>query len=243
MTVLAVDVGNSRIKWGFHQEGEWISMGALPRADSSRLASVWADNPAPHRVVGCNVAGEDAGREIDHSVEVRGCRMEWVVSQERQCGVINRYDEASQLGADRWAALIAARRRVPGGCIVLSAGTAVTIDAMTARGEFVGGVIMPNPSIMAESLERHTAALKRQPGKFHMLPTNTADAIATGAYLAVGGALNRIEHALRALGEPSCEVFMTGGGAADLQPTLERTVKLIPNLVLEGLVVIASQRD
>lgn len=243
MTVLAVDVGNSRIKWGFHHEGEWLSMGALPRVDSSRLANVWADHPVPSRIVGCNVAGEEAGREIDRAVAVRGCRMEWVVSRARQCGVINRYDEASQLGADRWAALIAARRRVPGGCIVLGAGTAVTIDAMNAQGEFVGGVILPNPSIMAESLEKHTAALKRQPGKFHLLPTNTADAITTGAYLAVGGALNRIEHALRTLGETACEVIMTGGGASDLQPTLERTVKLIPNLVLEGLVVVASQRD
>ncbi|MFN0315570.1 MAG: type III pantothenate kinase [Burkholderiales bacterium] len=243
MTVLAIDVGNSRIKWGFHHQGEWLSMGALPRADSARLASVWADNPAPHRVVGCNVAGEEAGREIGHAVAARGCQVEWIVSRANQCGVANRYDEPSQLGADRWAALIGARKRVAGGCVVLSAGTAVTIDAMSAQGEFLGGVILPNPSIMAEALERHTAALKRQRGKFHLLPTNTADAIATGAYLAVGGALNRIENTLRTLGEASCEIVMTGGGAADLQPTLDRNAKLIPNLVLEGLAVVASQRD
>jgi type III pantothenate kinase len=243
VTVLAIDVGNSRIKWGFHHQGEWLSMGALPRADSARLASVWADNPAPRRVVGCNVAGEEAGREIGHAVAARGCQVEWVVSKAHQCGVINRYDEPSQLGADRWAALIGARKRVPGGCVVLSAGTAVTIDAMNAQGEFLGGVILPNPAIMAESLERHTAALKRQPGKFHLLPTNTADAIATGAYLAVGGALDRIEDALRIRGDSSCEIIMTGGGAADLQPTFGRNVKLIPNLVLEGLAVVASQRD
>ncbi len=169
--------------------------------------------------------------------------MEWVASRERQCGVINRYEEAGQLGADRWVALIATRKRVTGACIVVSAGTAVTIDAMNAGGEFLGGVIIPNPSMMAESLEQKTAALKRQPGKFHLLPTNTADAIATGAYLAVGGALNRVEHALRALGERSCEVLLTGGGAEDLQPTLGRPVILIPNLVLEGLVVVASRRD
>ncbi len=247
MMILAIDAGNSRIKWGIHHGSEWWSLGSLPSADAARLSVVWGNQTPPSKVIGCNVAGADPGRDIVQAVATLGCQIEWVSSRREQCGVVSRYDDAEQLGADRWIGLIAARRRMQNfegtgrGCIVLSAGTAVTIDALTSTGEFLGGVIIPGPLVMADSLEKNTAALKRQAGKFRLLPTNTADAIATGAYLAVGGALARVEQALRRSGEHDCEVLITGGGAADLQPTLERNVTLIPNLVLEGLIVVASQ--
>lgn len=244
MTLLVVDAGNSRIKWGFHHQGEWLSLGALPRADAQRLANLWADQAAPARALGCNVADAEVKARIEEAVRSRGIEILWASSQARQCGLVNGYDDPTQLGTDRWLGMLAARRRVaPRGkaCIVLSAGTAVTIDAVTAQGHFIGGVILPGAAIMAEALERGTAGLKRQSGRYHLPPTNTADAIATGALIAIGGALRRMEDELRTHGEEDCEVILTGGGASDLQPALQRVCLLIPNLVLEGLVVIDSQ--
>jgi type III pantothenate kinase len=242
MTILAIDVGNSRIKWGFHRDGKWLSLGALPKTNVGELAKAWADGPSPTRIIGCNVGGTDREKEIDRAVNSWGQRVEWIVSRDRDCGVINGYDEPKKLGADRWASLIAARHRTGSACVVLSSGTAVTIDAMRSSGEFVGGVIIPGPDAMADILDRYTAGLKRQPGKFRLFPTNTADAITTGALIAVSGALARIEQALLDLGEVQCEILLTGGGGADLREALDRPVALVPNLVLEGLIVIASKQ-
>lgn len=242
MTVLVVDAGNTRIKWGFHNEGEWLSLGAMPRTEAGNLSAVWASSAPPERALGCIVADPRTKVLIEQAAAARGCVIHWASSQASQCGLINGYDEPSKLGADRWLGMLAARRRMPPGkgCIVLSAGTAVTIDAVTSQGEFIGGVILPGAAIMAEALERGTAALKRQPGLFRLPPTNTADAIATGAFIAIGGALRRMENALIARGEAGCEIYITGGGAVELQPTLDRPATLIPNLVLEGLLVSAA---
>jgi type III pantothenate kinase len=245
MTILAIDLGNSRIKWGFRHGGEWLSLGALPKANAAQLAGIWSDQPPPTRILGCNVAGVAWQQQLESAVAMWGMRVEWVATRQMQCGVVNCYDDPVQLGTDRWIAMIAAWHRLREsrrGCIVMSVGTAVTIDALTSSGEFIGGVIIPSPHVMAESLESSTAALKRVPGRFHLPPTNTADAIATGGYIAVGGALWRMERALKVNGDENCDVVLTGGGAADLQPTLERQVTLIPNLLLEGLVVVSGEK-
>jgi len=244
MTVLVIDVGNTRIKWGFHHQGEWLSLGALPRPDALRLASLWADQPLPTRVLACNVSDGYARQEIESAVHARGAQVEWVRSQARQCGVVSGYDDPMQLGADRWLGMVAARKRTSAtsrACLIMSVGTAVTIDALSAWGKHLGGIILPNPALMADALERHTAGLKRQPGKVVMLPTNTADAIATGAIVALAGALARVEGVLKAEEDNGCELLVTGGGGADLRPHLHRPSLLVPNLVLEGLVVVADE--
>ena len=69
----------------------------------------------------------------------------------------------------------------------------MTIDALTADGEFLGGLILPGPELMAEALATGTAGLPRQPGQFEVFPTSTANAIFSGALQAVCGAIERIE--------------------------------------------------
>lgn len=247
MTLLAIDAGNSRIKWALHDGLGWIASGAIPKTEMSAMRAPWLHLSPPTSAIGCNVAGLQVQQEIEKATQSQGLAIRWAASRAEQCGVRNLYDDATQLGTDRWVALIAARQRMlaaggtPSATIVLSAGTAVTIDALTSSGEFIGGVILPGASLMADSLEEKTASLKRQTGQFKLFPTNTADAIATGTLIAVGGALYRIEQALHARGEQRCEVLITGGGAGQLQSTLERKTQLIPNLVLEGLRIIAQE--
>ena len=83
---------------------------------------------------------------------------------------------------------------------MVNVGTAVTIDALTARGEFLGGLILPGLELMANSLCAGTAGLPLRPGRFEAFPTNTADAIHSGALQAVCGAIDRMERALGAAG-------------------------------------------
>src|SRR4051794_2109068 len=84
----------------------------------------------------------------------------WINAAAYQCGVRNYYEEASQLGSDRWAALIAAWQQQRQGCLVVDAGTATTIDALSDTGEFLGGIITPGVDLMQKALMENAGSLK-----------------------------------------------------------------------------------
>lgn len=238
MHVLAIDAGNSRIKWGVWN-ARWLSQDFVPTADAGQLASAWGKLPSPLRVIACSVAGPQVRAWIDRWAQDAGVDVYWASSRAEQCGVRNRYDEPTQLGADRWVCAIAARHLVSGAAIAVHAGTAVTVNALSAEGDFLGGLILPGLDLMAESLARGTAGLPRVAGEYATFPRNTADAIASGAIQAVCGAIERTERALAALG--ATPQILLGGGAGELiQRHLQRPAQLTPNLVLEGLRIIAQ---
>ena len=111
----------------------------------------------------------------------------WLTASAAACGVVNGYATPEQLGADRWAALVAARLRAhttdlfPAPVVVVNAGTAVTIDTLDADGRFRGGVILPGLRLMLRALADHTSCLKSAPGTYQDDPVNTADALYSGA--------------------------------------------------------------
>jgi type III pantothenate kinase len=193
----------------------------------------------PQRAIGCSVASAEVRAQIEQALAPWSVAPEWVVSRREQCGVLSRYAVPEQLGADRWAALIGARARHAGACVVVNAGTAVTIDALTPAGEFLGGLILPGPELMAQALAAGTAGLPRQAGEFEAFPTSTANAIFTGALQAACGAIERIERGLAAAGHPEPQILVSGGSGDVVAARLGRAVTQAPALVLEGLVAMA----
>ena len=236
--ILAIDAGNSRIKWGLWDR-RWVRQEAVSTDEMARLGEIWAFLPTPLRIVACNVAGPAPRDWLDSWANGRGDTVRWVESRSQQCGVRNGYSDPGQLGPDRWAALIAAHRLVSGAALVVNAGTAVTVDALTGDGEFLGGLILPGLALMTEALAAGTAGLPRATGQFQVFPRSTADAITTGATQAVCGAVERMYRALAAR-EPAAEILLSGGAAEMLEPHLGLPLRSVPNLVLEGLCVIAQ---
>jgi type III pantothenate kinase len=108
MPILAVDAGNTRIKWGLW-EGQWLRQESVPTLEVPLLAAAWQELPAPRQLVACSVAGKRVGDWLDGWARAQGLAVRWVTSQREQCGVRNGYRSPAQLGADRWAGLIAAR--------------------------------------------------------------------------------------------------------------------------------------
>jgi type III pantothenate kinase len=239
MPILAIDAGNTRIKWGLWEDRGFIAQGSLLTARADELADALHMLARPARVVGCSVAGTKVRSRIEQALAAWGVRPEWIVSRRTQCGVVSRYAEPGQLGADRWAALIGARARHSGACVVVNVGTAVTIDALSAEGEFLGGLILPGPELMAEALATGTAGLPRQQGQFELFPTSTANAIFSGSLQAVCGAIERIERALAAASQAQPQIVMSGGSGDLVASQLARPITLAPNLVLEGLIAVA----
>ena len=240
MTILAIDAGNTRIKWGIHDGARWLRQGVLPTAESERLRD--AVQPVD-RVVIANVAGERVAAALAAAVAGAGGASHWVVGKAEQCGVRSSYAEPAKLGGDRWAALIAARHLHAGASVVVNAGTTMTVDALSADGIFLGGCIVPGYALMREALAGNTAHLKLRDGAFSFFPDNTGDAIASGALNALAGAVDRLCRYVVETGGSEPLVVLSGGNAALLEPRVNGRVEVVDNLVLEGLVRIGREHD
>jgi len=227
--ILCLDAGNSRLKYGLFDDTGWRIQGALDYQAFDDLRAQFPERPA--RVVACNVAGEATRRRIEALAGSLALPLEWLTSSATACGVSNGYDNPRQLGADRWAALIAARALHAGPSVVVMAGTATTIDALDDKGVFRGGLILPGLSLMRAALARNTADLPHAAGQYKAQPSNTDDAIVSGAIHATLGAIERMS---ATLGEDAL-CLLSGGAATELAPHLDLRHRLVDNLVLEGL--------
>ncbi|HSU43843.1 MAG TPA: type III pantothenate kinase [Casimicrobiaceae bacterium] len=244
--ILVIDVGNSRLKWALRGSNGWTARGAVANQEIGTLAvRDWQNLERPVRAVGVNVAGEAARVRVEGQLARWRLPIEWLAASVQAGGVTNHYEVPAQLGADRWASLVAARRRAvaaneaaPRPCIVVNTGTAVTIDALDADGAFRGGLILPGVRLMLRALADNTAALRTAPGEFRDFPTTTADAIYSGAVQAICGAIGQMRERLRGGGgEITC--YLAGGALQDVAPRVAAPVEVVDNLVLEGVLVLA----
>jgi type III pantothenate kinase len=237
--ILAIDAGNTRIKWGVFDGAKWNPCGALPTAEAARLHDVWNSVPADALAFASNVAGIEVQGHIERACAKGGWPLAITGPSAIGLGVTNGYRDHRQLGSDRWAALIAAHHGHRGHKLVVNAGTALTVDALLADGHFLGGLIVPGPALMRQSLDRGTAGLRSIEGRFDAFPTRTQDAITTGAIQACAGAIERMRQAMAGGGcEPGLAI-LSGGAAAELAPHLSLELVVNENLVLDGLLLIA----
>ncbi len=244
--VLAIDVGNSRMKWALHGPRGWRAHGVVANAEVGTLAlRDWHNLPRPMRVVGVNVAGEAVRVRVEAQLARWRIAPEWLLATAAACGVQNRYANPAQLGPDRWASLCGARRRaladdaLPAACVVVNAGTAVTVDALDGDGVFRGGLILPGVRLMLKALAENTASLKVTPGEVRPFPDNTADALYSGALSAVCGAIEMMRRRVDPRAE-SVRCYLAGGGAPEISPHLNPPIELVDNLVLEGVLALAG---
>lgn len=233
MTILCIDSGNTRIKWGLREDEVWREQGTCGAGELDRLAL------APERIVACNVGGAAPRQAIETVASRLHLPVEWVTGRPEQCGVTNGYECPEQLGADRWAALIGARGLHAGDCLVVMCGTATTVDLLRADGRFEGGLILPGLDMMRAALASGTADLPAEVGHYADRPRNTLDAIASGALQATAGAIERMFRQLDPARDPLC--LLSGGAAAGVSPRLTIPHQVVGNLVLEGLARIAAR--
>lgn len=252
MPFLAIDVGNTRLKWALYQAprpgATVIAQGAEFLENIDKLADgPWASLTPPSTMLGCIVAGDAARRRVEDQMELWEVPARWVVASESEAGLTNGYDYPTRLGADRWVAMIGAwhRMRAQGPArpiVVAMVGTAVTVEAIDASGRFLGGLILPGHGIMLRALESGTAGLHVPTGDVRDFPTNTSDALTSGGTYAIAGAMDRMVHNLRTHcgSEPKC--FMTGGAGWKMAPSLTTPFELVDNLIFDGLLEMARGR-
>ena len=252
MGFLAIDVGNTRLKWALYEHprpgAQLIEQGAEFLDNIDTLAEgAWANLPAPKHMLGCVVASDAIKHRVHEQMEIWDVNPQWVISSAQEAGLTNGYDHPARLGPDRWVAMIGAWHRMramgePRPIVLAMVGTAVTVEAIDAHGKFLGGYILPGHGIMLRALESGTAGLHVPTGEVRAFPTNTSDALTSGGTYAISGAMDRMAHHVRAHcgQDPWC--VMTGGAGWKMAPSLSTPFELVDNLIFDGLLEVAQSR-
>ncbi|MFJ2989213.1 type III pantothenate kinase [Collimonas sp. NPDC087041] len=254
MTMLLIDVGNTRIKWAVAQlpaagqaPGIWLDSGSAAHSELTELGARWS-GLAVSSVLISNVAGAQLHAHLQAALEASiGSQVpvNWFASPAQLGALRNGYRQPAQLGCDRFAAALGAQRLFPQqALIVATCGTATTIDAVSADGLFAGGMILPGLGLMATSLARSTAQLphiREHVEVTALFADNTDDAIISGCINAQVGAIERAV-ALQARQYPDGKIrcIVAGGSAALIAPYLSIEHETVDNLVLIGLQTAAT---
>ena len=244
---LLIDLGNSRLKWAQSAPAIIWHTGAVAHAGKDMhavLDAVWGKLARPEKILLSSVAAANTRDAVQ-----AWCQRRWslapvvIQAQPAQLGVTHCYAQPETLGADRWATLIAVRGLTKTNACIVDCGTAVTVDALAANGEFRGGAIFPGLQLLRASLLQGTGGIRDARGQADsVFARSTPDAVAGGTLHGLIGAVTRLlEEQMRVLGVGT-QVFVTGGDAPLLLPRLKIPAKEIPDLVLQGLARIVGTR-
>ena len=240
---LLIDAGNSRVKWALDGPGIWKTRASSRAEFAQSLEDSVGDSSKINSIIISSTRNPAYNQQLSVLLaELFDVEPFFIESQRREFGVINRYQPHSALGVDRWAGLIAVRSLGTSPAIVIDAGTAVTVDALSADGMFEGGVIFPGISLASQSLDQ---ADNLSVAKF-VSPTvfalSTAEAMYSGVLYSIAAGIDGIVVQMRKTLGYSVNVYLCGGDADSLIELLEHNVIKEPELVLKGLKVIADSR-
>jgi type III pantothenate kinase len=253
MTALLMDIGNTRLKWGILDDGAIRRTGHISQETirSDGLAALTSKLPRRvDAVFASNVAGTSFATRISGVVGMHcNCDMHFARSVREACGVTNSYGQPRRMGVDRWVAMIGARAEIQSACLVVDAGTAVTIDALDDNGQHLGGQILPGVTLMSDALASSTSDIPntsrraiRGASGMEIFANNTGGAVAHGALSAVVGAIERAVHVLRE-NHHDPELILTGGDASRILKSLDGEPIHCPHLVLQGLAQLLENRQ
>jgi type III pantothenate kinase len=243
---LLLDLGNTRLKWALQAGRGWQAQGASAWSDDpSLLADSWRGLPMPEAAFGASVV--DAAREQAVAAQVHalfGLAVRWLRTPASACGVRSAYQEPGRLGVDRFLAMVAAHAAGVGDCVLVGVGTALTLDALTATGGHLGGLIAPGPRLMQQALLGATVQVRpRNDGVLVDAADNTSDAVVSGCWHAAAALVERFvaRQGPRLGGSPA--IRLDGGDAAALAPLLALPTQLVEHGVLHGLAVWAQTQS
>lgn len=245
--VLLVDIGNTRIKWAHLRDAR------IGRCHAA-VHSGWTAGDYGRRLFGgrrgagqmlvASVAGPEVNRALAAAARRLGVALSFVTVPESAGGVGVGYAEPWRLGVDRFVAMVGAHELLPSVPVcVVGVGTAMTIDLVDGGGRHRGGVIVPAPGLMVDSLLTRTHGIRRRArggglGARGLFGRSTRDALIQGSRYAAAALIDRaVDEAARML-ERRPLVVLTGGEAATVRSLVESPCLGVPNLVLRGLAAL-----
>ncbi|MFT4634905.1 MAG: type III pantothenate kinase [Arenicella sp.] len=250
--ILLIDAGNTRTKWAFaaNRSGSISASGTIDGDDWSAISSyigmvdcVWLSCVASERV------RESIVQEVE---SLFGLKAQIAKVASNAGGLSNHYDDMNRLGVDRWVAALGARSLFSeGDLIVIDAGTAVTIDWVSAENCFEGGVILPGFVTMHDSLLEHTAGIQSTSKMVSSaIGKNTRDCVNAGVQFGLLGAIERvvaeISVVITARRNEAIDIskgprlLIMGGDAEKIQSGSSLDLELQSNMIFDGLILLSK---
>ena len=241
MSVILADVGNTSVALAVRgakglRAAEAINHGAK---DFRRRLRAYLRRHACETLVAGSV-NRQALDALRSAAEGCGVERVWVAGRDFRVPITNRTARPAEVGPDRLLAALASWDSERKACVVVDAGSAITVDVVDANGAFLGGAILPGSALAAQGLHQHTDLLPLvepvpmppgRPGR------TTKAALRLGVWAATaGGVSTLVERARGGLGRRA-RVYLTGGGARLVAGAIKAPKTLRLHLVLEGLAV------
>jgi type III pantothenate kinase len=249
--ILVIDVGNTRLKWAWLTSTGLSDQQAIVHRDAKPAlwtAALFDGDQKPERILVSNVAGEAMAKNLAKLArKIYGVKkIEFVTATRQFHDLTNGYADPGLLGADRWLAVIGAWTKARSALCVVDAGTAVKVDSVDANGQHLGGLIVPGIHMMREALLKRTSDIARAveqstPSMTGVLANNTIGAVSRGAVFALAGMADRAAEIIEQSTGVKPQLFITGGDAGMITGTMRARGEIVPDLVLQGLAVIATQ--
>jgi len=239
---LQLDVGNSSAKWRLVQDDRVVARGKYCSGDSGAQAALLNCTETLDQVWIASVAAPATEQSLAALLQSRWHREPWFARTQANTGNLsNSYADPYRMGVDRWLAMLGARQRQQGRLCVIDAGSALTIDLVSAAGRHEGGYIIPGPALMERALLLDTDRVRfEETVEYALSPgISTAEAVRHGIALAQAGAVAlALDHA----GSEPIALLFCGGAGELLMKLLGRGGQWAPDLVFEGMEVMAALR-
>jgi len=247
--ILVIDVGNTRLKWAWLTSTGLSDQQAIVHREANPgvwEAALFESGQKPSRVLVSNVAGPAIAKALTQlSKKMFHLNAEFITAASEYRGLANGYLDPSLLGADRWLALIGAWTLARSALCVVDVGTAVKVDSVDPNGQHLGGLIVPGIHMMREALLSKTSDIAKAaecstPSLAGVLANNTTGAVSRGAVFALAGMADRAAEVIEQSTGAKPKLFITGGDAGMITGTMRSRGEIVPDLVLQGLAVIAA---
>jgi len=244
--ILLIDIGNSRTKYVQLVEGKLSPSSGLDNKDFN--VTYFAKHFAQtKKVVLANVAKSALTTELAAWCQSKGISFTQVHSEQQKNSLVSAYQQPTQLGIDRWLALLAATHLYPQqSVLIIDAGTATTVDLVASNGKHQGGWILAGIKALFNSILSHSTLVHAQSKADASLAfgSNTTDNVNNACWAATLGMINQAISQAQQLGSID-HIVLTGGNGLVLTKLLlaeaaekdvsVKNIKFINNLIFYGL--------
>ncbi len=239
MSRLLIDIGNTRIKFACQDDRGLRSLLAIDRANwgHEQAIRVSAACEGLRDVLVSTVSARRDGQLIDSFEAFWGIAPTIIDTCRRSTLIHCGYEREYELGVDRWLAMIAAYKYSERSVCVVDAGTAITIDAVSADGQHLGGMILPGLAFMMTYFRDDLGLSVREISPCFTLGSSTQQCIDAGISTAIRAAV----HAAMMMFQPPPCVWITGGDGEQVRRILPFESRFEPLLVLQGLMRVGDE--
>lgn len=240
-SLLAINIGNTNISIGLFKDDTLILRHRIPTEDK-RYGDSIKDivKESPEGIILASVVPTVTG-ELKKTLKGLFNLPVLVVGEDIDPGVQNLYDTPSQVGIDRLINAAAAIYLYGYPVIIIDFGTAITVDIISEKGEFSGGVILAGINMSLNALSSGTALLPPVPDitpPKDLIGTNTIDCMRSGIFYGVSSMIDGLVDKIRTRFGSRVLTIGTGGDAETLYPYCKGIDKVDKDLTLHGLRII-----